>query len=95
MLVLSILIICAAHYFRTLQWELFIETYEKPDRKNLIRALSLGYVVNYLLPFKVGDIIRAYTAGKKIKNGKGFALATVVMDRYLDILVVGVIFGFF
>ena len=30
-----------------------------------------------------------------MKNGRGFALATVIVDRYLDILVVGILFAIF
>ena len=95
MLILSILIICFAHFFRVLQWELFVSTYEKPRKRSLLQALSFGYIANYFLPFKVGDLFRAYIAGRKMKNGKGFALATVIIDRCLDVIVVGIIFGIF
>lgn len=95
MLILSILIICFAHFFRVLQWELFVSTYEKPRKRSLLQALSFGYIANYFLPFKVGDLLRAYIAGRKMKNGKGFALATVIIDRCLDVIVVGIIFGIF
>lgn len=95
MLFLAIISICLAHFFRILQWELFINTYEKPNRKNLLKALSFGYIINYFLPFKLGDLLRAHLSGRKMKNGRGFALATVIIDRCLDIIVVGLIFGFF
>lgn len=95
MLVLSILIICLAHFLRVLQWELFVKTYEKPEKKSLIQALSCGYIVNYFLPFKLGDLLRAYIAGRKMKDGKGFALATVIIDRCFDVIAVGFIFGTF
>lgn len=92
-LLFSILFICIAHIFRVLQWELLINSYESPNRKILIRALSIGYIINYFLPFKIGDLIRAYIAGTKMKNGRGFALATVIIDRCIDVIVVGTIFG--
>lgn len=94
-LLIAILIICIAHLFRTQRWKLFIQTYEKPDSKNLIQSLSLGYVVNSFIPYKLGDLVRAIYAGRKMKNGYGFALATVIIDRCLDILVVGLIFAIF
>lgn len=93
MLYISILIICIAHIVRVLRQELFISTYEKPARRNLVQALSIGYFANYFLPFKLGDLIRSWIAGRKMKNGYGFALATVIIDRLLDVVVVGVIFG--
>lgn len=94
MLVVAVLMICIAHYIRTVRWELFVKTYEKPDRGNLIRSLSAGYFINFFVPFKAGDLVRAWMAGRKMKNGRGFSLATVIVDRYLDIVVVGVVFIF-
>ena len=54
-----------------------------------------GYAVNFLLPFHIGDIFRAWFTGRKMKNGVGFALATVIMDRFLDVWLVTLIFGIF
>lgn len=88
----AVLFIYAAHLIRVLRWELFIDTYEKPDHKSLIRALAIGYLLNCVLPFKLGDLVRAFLAGRKMKNGKPLGLSTVIVDRYLDIVFVGVIF---
>lgn len=92
MLGFSICIITIAHIIRILRWEFLIETYEEPNGKRLTRSLSLGYFLNYFLPFKIGDLFRAMYAGKGMENGRGFALATVIVERCLDILAVGVIF---
>ena len=54
-----------------------------------------GYAVNFLLPFHVGDFLRAALAGRKMKTGTGFAFATVIMDRFLDVWVVALLFGGF
>lgn len=92
---LSIVILCVGHYIRTLRWELFVSVYEKPDRNSLISSLSIGYIFNFFVPFKLGDIIRALCAGQKMVNGKGFSLATVIIDRCLDVIFVGGLFGIF
>lgn len=90
--IISLLLMCTAHIIRMNRWQLFIKTYEKPDFRNLINALSIGYLLNFFLPFKLGDIVRALIAGRKMKNGYGFSLATVIIDRCLDIIVVGTVF---
>lgn len=95
MITLSIILISIAHYIRTIRWKLLITTYEKTDNKNLMSAISIGYFINYLLPFKIGDLIRAYIAGKNLKNGFAFSVATVVIDRLMDILTVGLLFMLF
>ena len=61
----------------------------------LLRSLSLGYIINFYIPFRFGDIIRAFYSGRRMKNGVSFSFATIVLDRYLDVLVVGTIFLIF
>lgn len=95
MLIIAIVLVCLAHFIRTLRWEIFVKTYEKPNTKNLLQSLSIGYFINSFIPFKAGDLVRAWISGRKMKNGRGFALATVIVDRYLDILVVGILFAIF
>lgn len=91
-LILAIFVMCIAHVIRVYRWAQFIKIYEKPDAKILVRSLAIGYLLNFCLPFKGGDLFRAWLAGRGMKNGVGFAAATVVIDRYLDILTVGFIF---
>lgn len=91
-LALAIVLMSIGHFLRTLRWELFISVYEKPDRKRLLSALSLGYTVNFIVPYKLGDVVRGFYAGQRMKNGKALGLSTVIVDRYLDILAVGIIF---
>ena len=89
----AIFFMTLAHFVRVIRWELFIDIYEKPNKKNLLDSMAIGYIFNYLLPFKLGEIARAWFAGRKMKNGKALGFSTVIMDRYLDIVCVGIIFA--
>lgn len=86
------MLITAAHLARIYRWSLFINVYENPPLKRLIQASSIGYMLNYIVPFKLGDIVRAWYASRKMRNGKTLALSTVIVDRFFDILIVGIIF---
>lgn len=88
----AILTITIAHLVRVFRMEMFIVVYEKPARKTLINATAIGYLLNYIVPFKLGDFIKAYIAGRNMKNGKSLGLSTVIVDRYLDIVSVGIVF---
>ena len=85
LLLASAALVLLGHVFRLLRWEQFIRIYEYPQRRSLLRAMAGGYAVNFLLPFHVGDFLRAALAGRKMKTGTGFAFATVIMDRFLDV----------
>ncbi len=91
-LAIAVILMCIAHFVRVLRWELFVKIYEKPDKKRLLTALSLGYGINYIIPFKLGDIVKGFFAGHKMRNGKALGLSTVIVDRYLDVFAVGLIF---
>lgn len=93
--IVSILLLCIGNYLRTLRWEQIISVYEEPDRKSMLLSLSVSQIINLFLPFRMGDCVRAFLASKKMKNGFSFSLATVVVERCLDIIVVGAIFGVF
>ncbi len=83
-----------AHLLRAFRWELFIKVYERPNKRLLLQSLSAGYLISYIVPFKLGDIARAWIPGNKMKNGKALSFSTVIVDRFLDIICVGVIFAF-
>lgn len=95
LLAASSALVLVGHFFRLLRWEQFIRIYERPARVALLRGLAGGYAVNFFLPFHVGDAFRAVYTGRRMKTGTGFALATVIMDRFLDVWVVAVLFGLF
>ncbi len=91
-LVLSTSIITLAHIIRIYRWALFIDVYEKPDTGRLLRSFAIGNGLNMILPLKLGDLVRACISGRKMKNGKTLGLSTVIIERYLDILAVGLVF---
>lgn len=95
LLIVAIMLLTAGHYFKMLRWKQFIEIYEKPNKSQLLQALGLGYAINFCVPYHGGDIFRILWAGRRMKNGLGLSLATVIMDRYLDVIVVGVLFFIF
>ena len=92
----AIIFLFLAHITRIQRWKLFINIYEEPKTKNLIQALSVGHFINLFIPFRVvGDIFRAIYSGKKMKNKYAFSLSTVIVDRILDVIMVGIIFSIF
>ncbi|MDD3415390.1 MAG: lysylphosphatidylglycerol synthase transmembrane domain-containing protein [Lachnospiraceae bacterium] len=92
LLIIAMSLLFLGHYFKVLRWKQIIEVYEEPNDKNLFRSLSVGYLVNFLMPFRAGDLVRGLLAGRKMKNGFSFSISSIIVDRYLDVIVVGLIF---
>ena len=92
----AICVLFLAHIIKVFRWKLFIEVYEQPKNRNLVQALAFGYLINLFVPFRIaGDIFRAIYSGRKMKNRYAFSLSTIIVDRVLDILMMGFIFSTF
>lgn len=93
-LLFAIAVICmvTGHIFKVKRWGLLIAVYEEPCEPNLLNAMTLGHALNTLLPIRIGELVRSFWAGRKLKNGFSFALATVVADLYIDMVTVSAMF---
>jgi uncharacterized protein (TIRG00374 family) len=50
-------------------------------------ALNEGYLLNTVLPLRLGELARAYIASQSMDTGASFVLATVMVERIIDSLV--------
>ena len=64
-LIIAIITILIANILKVLRQSLFIDLYDDSNKKNLTQALSVSNLINYIIPFKLGYIYRAYFTGKK------------------------------
>ena len=85
----SVLLLLLAHLVRAYRWSLlFPRTQAEPDRRGLLLSLGIGYAVNAIVPFRIGEIIRAAVATKLRRVRFPEVMATVVAERVADISVV-------
>ena len=83
------------HVCKARRWQLLVRIYESTPLTTLLQSLATGYMVNFYVPLHLGDLLRIWTAGRRMENGLGFAASTVIVDRVLDVLVMTGIFGVF
>jgi len=89
---LSIIIMFLSHVSRTLRWMILLEPMGyKPRFKNAFLALLIGYFANLALP-RLGEITRCGLLNRyeKIPIQKSFG--TVVTERALDLILLGLAF---
>lgn len=90
--IIAVLCMVIGHIFKVKRWGLFISVYEEPSEPTLLNAMTFGHTINTLLPVRLGDIVRVTWAGRKLKNGYSFSIATVIVDLYVDLITVGAMF---
>ncbi len=72
-------------YLRAYRWRLFFPDPPRLSMPGLLSALYLGYMVNTVIPLRAGELVRAYLVGETERVSKSTALATVVVEKVLDL----------
>lgn len=87
-LLLSIALNFLSMWMRAWRWYYLFPPGARPT--HLFRALIIGYMGNNVLPLRAGELVRIYVASRR---GQQFwtTFATVVVERVLDGLAVGLI----
>ncbi|MGH7809897.1 MAG: lysylphosphatidylglycerol synthase transmembrane domain-containing protein, partial [Candidatus Binatia bacterium] len=77
-----------AIWLRAWRWRYLIPDSETMKTGNLFSATMIGFMGNNLLPLRIGDLARAYIAAKKENVTASAILATVVIERLLDVFAI-------
>jgi uncharacterized protein (TIRG00374 family) len=94
-------IVILSHWFRAWRWQMLLEALPAdPDGAGRRRvsvkvafySVLIGYLVNYVAP-RLGEIARATNLAAREKLPAGGVFGTVVVERLLDVLVLGLGLG--
>jgi uncharacterized protein (TIRG00374 family) len=85
-----IVIACAATvlvsmWVKAVRWRLFFPRPEELRVRGLLEALYIGYMVNTILPLRVGELVRAFVAAETEDVNTSTSLATVLIEKVLDL----------
>lgn len=74
-------------YPRVQRWQLLFHPRTGMSQYNLYGSMVVGYMLNNLLPLRVGELGRGFLIGRVENVDYAQALATIFVERLLDILV--------
>lgn len=93
-IILSILISILSHLLRAYRWTLLLNTQGyKPSVFTTYLAVMTGYLANMVIP-RMGEVARCSVLHEEEKIPVSFSLGTVITDRLLDLLMLGLLTGF-
>lgn len=78
---------------RALRWRPLLGSAEEAPYWPAFSALMIGYLANLILPARVGDLVRVYVLGNMGKLSRSRILASVVVERILDMAAILVVLG--
>lgn len=79
------------HLFRAARSKLIIDQATSSSLQFQFGALSAGYLFNTLLPFRLGEVIRALLISRRLSISFAYTFTTVVLERAVDVIFIGTI----
>jgi len=76
------------YWLKAIRWRLLLSPVHPVTTGQLVPAMMAGAAGNNLLPAHLGEIVRIFYANNKLGIPKSTVLATLVLERVLDIIVV-------
>ncbi len=73
-------------WIRALRWKLILEPFEQLDTHTLFGSCMIGYFGNNVLPFRLGEVLRAYSISHNRPISFSSSFGTLILERLLDML---------
>jgi len=83
-LIPAVLLTLLVYWLRAVRWRYLLIPIKPVQNSQLFIITMIGFMVNNVLPVRMGELVRAYLLGKKENLSKSLSLATVVVERLLD-----------
>ncbi len=76
---------CSTGYvLRTLRWQRILAPTKQVAFPRLFPVLMVGFTANNLLPARIGEFVRAFLLARRERVSPSFSLATIVLERVCD-----------
>lgn len=80
----AILVYFAGVWVRGVRWGMLLHQFARLPPPRLFRAVVIGFAVNDVTPFRLGEIARAYLLVRWAGVPAGSTFATIVVERLFD-----------
>jgi len=80
--------VIAIFLVRAYRWNFLILPVKKLSYGKLFSALMIGTMANNVLPFRIGEIVRAFIIGKMGNVSRSASFATIAVERVIDIFTI-------
>ena len=93
LLAAAVLCTVAVYLVRVVRWRYLLRPIGRTRFRTAFRATIIGFALNSLIPGRVGEVARPIVLARSERLSAAAALATIVVERLLDLLVICLIFG--
>jgi uncharacterized protein (TIRG00374 family) len=73
-----------SYWIRAYRWRYLLLPVKRISTPPLFRSTLIGFMGNYLLPLRAGEVMRAVSIGQTQEISKAAALGSIVLERVFD-----------
>jgi hypothetical protein len=73
-------------FLRSWRWRYLLAPVVRAQTSDLFAALSIGYMVNTVVPAHLGEFVRAWHCARRTGAASGSIFATIVVERLMDLV---------
>jgi len=75
------------HFSRSIRWKYMMAPVKQCGIRPLWAATAIAFMVNNLLPARLGELVRAFVIGRSQNVSRSASFATIVYERVVDVFV--------
>ncbi len=79
-------------YLRAIRWRLILPDTPGTTKKHLFSTVVIGFMINNILPARIGEVARAFILWRKNKFPAVICIGTLILERIIDLLVFMIFF---
>jgi uncharacterized protein (TIRG00374 family) len=82
------------HFSRAVRWKYMMAPVRECAIRPLWAATAIAFMVNNLLPARLGELVRAFVIGRSQNVSRSASFATIVYERVVDVFVLIILLWF-
>lgn len=90
----SLVATMGTYLLRAVRWQVLLSPLGSPRLSNCFSTTVIGFMVNFLVPLRVGEVVRPYLLARREGFSASGAFATIVLERVFDLATVVFLIGF-
>lgn len=80
----AIVIQLSSYWIRSVRWKYILSSMKLMKSSELFPIVAISYMANNILPFRMGEFVRAYLVGKKSGISKMSSFSTIILEKIYD-----------
>ena len=86
LVILAIVILLLSNVIRAWRWQILVKPIKDVSFDPAFSSIMIGYFGNSVLPFRMGEFLRAFVVADKTSLTASTAFGTIVIERILDFI---------